>query len=186
MEGYIFEEQYRHEKFEQEVRERMSYGVGFYLRGKYIFQDAFEEAAAGKIADDDVFMYCPKQDEVFEIDKSCVETPKTCCHQAAYGVSQPNCPFEASCEQCCRLKNAVYEHKGLNRVFEAAFYQKTNKGIVLRAFTVTVDFSGERYELHRQGEFRQTEWLRIFYNADRSTEIYSKKKIGYSGNGGDL
>lgn len=170
--NYEFDEQYRPLNFSEKAREEINFGLAFYLKGKYIFQDAFEEAA-GKIENDHIYVYCPKNDETFDF------KPRN-----GQKIENEPCPNEASCCRCCDLKNAVKMHKGLNRAIDVAFYQRTNRGVVLRAFTYAFDFSGERYDIYRQGEESQTEWMRVFYNTDRSTEIYSKRVKAYSGNAG--
>ena len=88
---------------------------------------------------------------------------------------------ERYCEQTCYMKNAVYEHKGLVRGKTPwGFYQRTDKGVVLRVFWFRFFFSGERYELRRDGEMHSSEVLRIFYNKDRTTEIYSTLAVQYN------
>lgn len=181
--GYEFDEAYRPGGFMEAARENTPFGVAFYLRGKHIFQDAFEEQA-GKIEDDEVFIFCPKTEETFEADKSVAEREPAGCHCGAYMRTEPKCPRERECAQTCYLKNAVYRHPNLSSKRDYAFFQRTDRGVVLRGFRYEIDFSGEPYELRRYGDESLTEWLRVFFNADRTTEIYSKMIQHYSGNAG--
>lgn len=181
--GYEFDEAYRPSGFMEKARENTPFGVAFYLRGKNVFQDAFEEQA-GKIEDDGIFIYCPKTGETFEADKRVVEKESAGCRCGLYMNADPKCPRERECEQTCYLKNAVYRQQNVIKKYDYAFFQRTSRGVVLRGFRYEINFAGEAYELRRDGEESLTEWLRVFFNADRTTEIYSKMLQHYSGNAG--
>lgn len=175
-EGYEFDASYRPADYESRIREGMPFGVAFYLDQKYVFDenDIFLPESPKK---DGIVIYCPQHGKIFEEDKKALMSQGCGCHAGNVSRMQDVCPYERNCSQSCYLKNAVYEHKDLIRKSDIAFYQRTKQGIVLRAFRVAFDFSGEKYELRRDGEMSETEWLRIFYNANRTTAILFAAKI---------
>lgn len=178
-EGYEFDASYRPADYESRIREGMPFGVAFYLDQKYVFDenDVFLPEMSKK---NRLVIYCPQHGRFFEEDKKALMSQGCGCHAGNVSRMQDVCPYERNCSQSCYLKNAVYEHKDLIRKSDIAFYQRTKQGIVLRAFRVAFDFSGEKYELRRDGEMSETEWLRIFYNADRTVAIYSRLKSNYN------
>ena len=185
-EGYEFDEGFRPDGFEDWVYDQVNVGYAFYLRDKYVTDDTglYEDKDSGMI-----HIFCPHTGETFEAGQKEVfgenKTEQATCSCGKWMFSEIHvCPREKYCGQICRLLNAVYPHQGVNRKGDFAFYQRTDRGMMLRAFTCTVTYEAERYELRRCGNATYTEWLRIFYNSDRSTEIYSRLRLSYSGNGG--
>lgn len=178
-EGYEFDESYRPADYESRIREGMPFGVAFYLDQKYVFDenDVFLPETSKK---NRLVIYCPQHGRFFEEDKKALMSQDCGCHAGNVSRMPDVCPYERNCSQSCYLKNAVHEHKDLIRRCDIGFYQRTKQGIVLRAFRVAFDFSGEKYELRRDGEMSETEWLRIFYNADRTVAIYSRLKSNYN------
>lgn len=185
-EGYEFDEGFRPDGFEDWAYDQVNVGYAFYLRDKYVTDDTglYEDKDSGTI-----HIFCPHTRETFEAGKKEVfgekETAQTTCACGKWMVSEIHyCPREKYCGHSCRLLNAVYPHHGIKKKGDFAFYQRTDRGMMLRAFTCTVTYEAESYELRRYGDATYTEWLRIFYNSDRSTEIYSRLRQSYSGNGG--
>lgn len=182
--GYEFDKAYRPSGFEEWSQEKVNVGYAFYLRDKYVTDDTglYEDTDEGTI-----HIFCPHFGETFEEDEKKVFGRKDTQYQCHCGSTmrlQASCPRERECEHTCKLLNAVYPYYGVKKKSEFAFYQRTDRGMMLRAFTCTVTYPGERYELRRFGDVVYTEWLRVFYNADRTTEIYSRLRQSYSGNGG--
>lgn len=182
--GYEFDEAYRPSGFEEWSQEKVNIGYAFYLRDKYVTDDTglYEDTDEGTI-----HIFCPHFGETFEEDEKKVFGGKDAQYQCHCGSTmrlQASCPRERYCGHTCKLLNAVYPYYGVKKKGEFAFYQRTDRGMMLRAFTCTVTYPGERYELRRFGDAIYTEWLRVFYNADRTTEIYSRLRQSYSGNGG--
>lgn len=182
--GYEFDEAYRPSGFEEWSQEKVNVGYAFYLRDKYVTDDT------GLYEDTDeetIHIFCPHFGETFEEDEKKVfggKEEQYQCHCGSTMRIQVQCPRERYCGHTCKLLNAVYPYYGVKKKDEFAFYQRTDRGMLLRAFTCTVTYPGERYELRRFGDTVYTEWLRVFYNADRTTEIYSRLRQSYSGNGG--
>ena len=181
---YEFDEAYRPSGFEEWSQEKVNVGYAFYLRDKYITDDTglYEDTDEGTI-----HIFCPHFGETFEEDEKKVfggKEAQSQCHCGSTMRLQASCPRERECEHTCKLLNALYPYYGVKKKDEFAFYQRTDRGMLLRAFTCTVTYPGERYELRRFGDTVYTEWLRVFYNADRTTEIYSRLRQSYSGNGG--
>lgn len=166
---YVFDEAFRPDGFEESVRACTSFGVAFYLKGKNA-ETENDVFAGNRIGDNEVFVWCPKEQRGFSFEA-----------KRGQKVDGEPCPNERYCEQTCYMKNAVYEHKFLVRGENLwGFYQRTDKGVVLRVFWFRFFFSGERYELRRDGEMRSAEVLRVFYNKDRTTEIYSTLAVQYN------
>ena len=166
---YVFDETFRPDGFEESVRACTSFVVAFYLKGKNA-ETENDVFAGNRIGDNEVFVWCPKEQRGFSFEA-----------KRGQKVDGEPCPNERYCEQTCYMKNAVYEHKFLVRGENLwGFYQRTDKGVVLRVFWFRFFFSGERYELRRDGEMRSAEVLRVFYNKDRTTEIYSTLAVRYN------
>ena len=181
---YEFDEAYRPSGFEEWSQEKVNVGYAFYLRDKYITDDTglYEDTDEGTI-----HIFCPHFGETFEEDEKKVfggKEAQSQCHCGSTMRLQASCPRERECEHTCKLLNALYPYYGVKKKDEFAFYKRTDRGMLLRAFTCTVTYPGERYELRRFGDTVYTEWLRVFYNSDRTTEIYSRLRQSYSGNGG--
>ena len=182
--GYEFDEAYRPNGFEEWSQEKVNVGYAFYLRDKYVTDDTglYEDTNEGTI-----HIFCPHFGETFEEDEKKVFGGKDAQYQCHCGSTmrlQASCPRERECEHTCKLLNALYPYYGVKNKGDFAFYQRTDRGMMLRAFTCTVTYPGERYELRRYSDVVYTEWLRVFYNSDRTTEIYSRLRQSYSGNGG--
>lgn len=181
---YEFDEKWLPDNFENNIRCCVNFNLAFYLKKKYIVNDCdwfFEE---DKKDGEEVVVYCPTNNEFFDIDKKIVEKQQCGCSCGTWGYKDAVCPNEGSCASTCYLKNAAYKHSDLERNYNFGFIQRTNRGAVLRVFKCKFDFSGERYELQREGEFNTLEAMRVFFNTDRTTEIYSRfnKQYGrYSG-----
>ena len=183
--GYEFAEHYFPPNFEQNIRACVNFNVAFYLKKKYIPDEndwVFEEINAKD--GEDVVMYCPTLNSTEEIDKKIVEGVHSGCSHAMWGYTEPRCPNEDICCCMCTLKNAAYKHNDLKISYRFGFVQQTNRGVVVRVFKCEFDFSGDKYELCREGYLNTTEAMRIFFNTDRTTEIYSRVNRGYSGNAG--
>lgn len=180
--GYEFDEGYKPEGFEEWAHDQVNGGYAFYLRGKYVLDDTgIEIEQQGD--DDDLYIFCPRTEEVFDADQKEVfgeGTTKIMCSSGYRMHTDPACPRERYCGRTCRLLNAAYGYgQSINRTDDFAFYQRTDRGMMLRAFSYTVRYEGEKYELRRCGVGMFTEWLRIFYNADRTTEIWSRLRNNY-------
>lgn len=180
-EGYEFDVSWFPDNFEGEIRERICFDLAFYLRKKYMVDDTGMLDEYDK-NDDGVVMFCPTFGDVFEIDPKVVEGAGKCCNANNY--LEPVCPNEGSCGATCRLKNAVYKYNNLSRNYNFGFVQQTDRGVVLRVFKCTFDFSGECYQLNRYGDLQTEETVRVFFNKDRTTKIFSRLKKGYSQYGG--
>lgn len=180
--GYEFDESYKPEGFEEWAHDQVNGGYAFYLRGKYVLDDTgIETELQGD--DDDLYIFCPRSQEVFDVNQKEVfgeGTTKIMCSSGCRMHTDPACPRERYCGRACKLLNAAYSYgQSINRTDDFAFYQRTDKGMMLRAFSYTVQYEGEKYELRRYGAGMFTEWLRIFYNADRTTEIWSRLRSNY-------
>lgn len=158
MEDYILDRKYEPDNFENLVRENFNFRLCFFLKDKQ-----------------EIHCYCPTQRMDFWMDLKKGETVKTI-----------KCPHEKGCQQSdCRFKNYVYKHSGLKEYRDVAYFQPTDRGMVLRAFRCEFDFSGEPYEeLYRDGSMQKHEFLRVYYNYDRTTEAFSNMKMNYSPYGG--
>lgn len=183
-ESYEFDENFLPNNFENNVRCCVNFNLAFYLKKKYIVDEndwLFEEDEKDG---EEVVVYCPTNNECFDIDKKIVEHKACGCSHGMWSYSEPVCPHEGSCAATCYLKNAVYKHNDLTRKFNFGFLQWTNRGVVLRIFNCVFDFSGESYDLQREGELILNESVRVFFNTDRTTEIFSRLHKGYSGYSG--
>lgn len=179
--GYEFDGAFRPDGFEEYAREQVNYGYAFYLRGKYVTDETglFEQPEN----DDKVYIFCPRHEETFEeSEKELFGTGGSVCMCCAGERMRldPVCPRERYCGRVCKLLNAVYRHERVNNTDDFAFYQRTDRGMVLRAFSYTLRYEGEKYDLRRYGVGEFTEWMRIFYNADRTTEIWSRLGTQYN------
>ena len=182
--GYQFEEKYFPYGFEDNIRSLVNFNLAFYLKKKYIADENDWIFGDNKTDGEEVVVYCPTNNEFFDIEPKIVEINHPGCGCGAWGYREPICPHEGSCGKTCYLKNAAYKNNDVTRSYDFGFIQQTNRGVVMRVFKCSFDFSDNKFELQREGNFTTKESMRIFFNSDRTTEIYSRLNKGYSGNAG--
>ena len=151
------------------IRRNLNFGVCFY-----------EKDSKRK----EMQCYCPTLDYTFT---QTYEPCKSACSKG-YMPEKHICVNESNCTYCdCKFYNAKYPNNNLKREFDVGFFQKSDRGIVFRAFRLTYTFGSEYvepqgiseedyggYPLERRGEVFYEETERIFYNYDRTVEVYNK------------
>ncbi|MBQ7373034.1 MAG: PcfJ domain-containing protein [Clostridia bacterium] len=166
-EGYVFEE--NGPNLDKCVREDLNLDCCFYHKNS---------------KKKEMECYCPTTGRTFT--QSYEESD--CCCSKGYKEQNFICKNELDCLYCnCRFYNAKYSLNNVKRQYDVGFFQKTNKGIVFRAFRVTYTFGAERvegqglseddhcgYPLIRIGDCDIEETERIFYNYDRTVEVFNK------------
>ena len=165
--GYVFED--KGPDLDRDVRENINFDCCFYHKNS---------------KKKEMECYCPTTQSSF---KQSYEESEVCCSKG-YVPQKYVCKNELSCLYCnCNFYNAKYALNNVKRQYDVGFFQKSDKGIVYRAFRLTYTFSAERveaqglddseycgYPLERNGDCEIEETERIFYNYDRTVEIFNK------------
>ena len=166
--GYEFDESFRpegyHEYAKQSILPKVDFA--FYLTGDKVFND-YDGSSGNK---NEIYCFCPSEEKYFDFELKPKEK-----------MSGKSCPNEPYCEKVCTFKNVATQTATVSRSKDFAFWQRTEQGVVLRVFSYLLEFKGERYELNRYAEHSENEYMRVFFNKDRKTEIYSKLMKCYSG-----
>lgn len=138
--------------------------------------------------------YCPTIARTFT--QTYAEAEFSC--SKPYMIEKYTCKNEVDCLSCnCSFYNAKYANKNVKREMDVGFFQKSDRGIVFRAFRLTYNFGAEYvepqgffeddvggYPLIRRGEYSCEETERIFYNYDRTVEVYNKYCLVYNPHSG--
>ena len=166
-EGHVFNDEMP--DLDSFVRQNLNFGVCFY-----------EKDSRRK----EMLCYCPTLDYNFRQDYK----SENCKCSKNYIREKYTCVNEVTCNYCgCEFYNSKYPNKNLKREFDVGFFQKSDRGIVFRSFRLTYRFDSEYiepqglssedyggYPLERRGDVDLEETERIFYNYDRTVEVYNK------------
>lgn len=166
-EGHVFEDEMP--DLDSYVRRNLNFGICFY-----------EKNSKRK----EMQCYCPTLNYSFKQDYE----PQNCKCSKGFVSESYICVNEVGCNYCgCKFYNSKYPNKNLKREFDVGFFQKSDRGIVFRAFRLTYRFDSEYvepqgiscddyggYRLERHGDVEYEETERIFYNYDRTVEVYNK------------